>query len=390
MLLIKNASFTVQPAISPTGNLTFTPAASANGSATVTVTLVDNGSGAPPNVNSSVPQNFTITVNAINDPPSFTPGANQTVNEDAGPQTVAGWATAIDDGDPGVTQTLTFIVSNNNTGLFSVQPSVSALGGLSYTPAANANGSATVTVTLSDDGAGSPPPNDNTSAPQNFTITINAVNDVPTFSKGADQAANENAIPQLVAGWATGIDDGDPELSQTLTFTVTNDNNSLFSSQPAINAAGNLTYTPALDANGSATVSVRLSDNGSGVAPNVNMTAIQTFMITVNNKITFHALPGGSNQTVDEDAGPQTVTNWATAISDGDPELTQTLTFNVSNDNNVLFSAQPTINASGTLSYNPAANANGSATVTVVLSDNGAGSPRRMRTQVHLKYSRSP
>src|SRR5687768_6356949 len=137
------------------------------------------------------------------------------------------------DSDPELAQTLTFNVSNNNNTLFSAQPSISAAGQLTYTPAANANGTATVTVTLSDNGS-NVAPNVNITAAQTFTITINAVNDVPVFTKGADESVNEDAGAQTVAGWATAISDGDPELAQTLTFNVSNNNNTLFSSQPAI------------------------------------------------------------------------------------------------------------------------------------------------------------
>ena len=117
-------------------------------------------------------------------------------------------------------------------------------GTLTYTPAANANGSTVVTVTLSDNGS-DVPPNENTSAAQTFNITINAVNDVPVFAEGPDQTVSENAGAQSVAGWATGIDDGDPEVSQTLTFNVSNNNNTLFSVQPAITPTGTLSFTPA-------------------------------------------------------------------------------------------------------------------------------------------------
>ena len=95
----------------------------------------------------------TVTIQAINSAPSFTKGADQTVNEDAGAQTVSGWATAISDGD-GNTQTLTFNVTDNtNAALFSTGPAISPAGVLTYTPAAGANGTATITITLSDDGA---------------------------------------------------------------------------------------------------------------------------------------------------------------------------------------------------------------------------------------------
>src|SRR5207344_1101773 len=228
----------------------------------------------------SATQTFSITVNAVNDVPLFTKGADQSVNEDAGAQSVTGWATAIGDGDPELTQTLTFSATNNNNALFSVQPSISATGDLTYNPAANANGIATVTVSISDNGS-NVAPNVNTSATQTFTITVNAVNDVPLFTKGADQSVNEDAGAQSVTGWATAIGDGDPELTQTLTFSATNNNNALFSVQPSISATGDLTYTPAANANGIATVSVTLTDNGSNVAPNVNFVT-KTFTITVN------------------------------------------------------------------------------------------------------------
>ncbi len=75
---------------------------------------------------------------------------------------------------------------------------------------------------------------------------------------------------------------------------------------------------------------------------------------------------------VDEDAGPQTVPRWATDIDDGDPELNQILTFEVTDNNNTaLFSVQPSLDATGTLTYTPAPNANGTAKITVVLKDNG-------------------
>ena len=121
---------------------------------------------------------------------------------------------------------------------------------------------ATVTVSLSDDG-GMDNGGVDTSAEQTFTVTVTAVNDVPLFTAGADETVLEDAGAQSVTGWATGISAGPAdEAAQALTFSVSNDNNALFSEQPAIAADGTLTYTPAADANGVATVTVSLSDNG--------------------------------------------------------------------------------------------------------------------------------
>jgi hypothetical protein len=142
----------------------------------------DDGSTDNGGVATSAPQTFTITVNAVNDVPAFTKGSDQTVDEDAGAQTVNGWATGISKGPADESgQTLTFLVSNDNTTLFSAQPAVSSSGELTFTPAANANGSATVTVTFQDNG-GIDNGGDDTSEAQTFTITVNAVNDAPSFT----------------------------------------------------------------------------------------------------------------------------------------------------------------------------------------------------------------
>ena len=113
--------------------------------------------------------------------PSFTKGADQVIAEDGGAQSFAGWATNISSGPPSESgQTLQFLVGTDNDNLFSALPTISATGALTYTPAANANGTATVTVRLKDSGT-----NNNTSAPQTFTITVNSVSDAPILDKSA-------------------------------------------------------------------------------------------------------------------------------------------------------------------------------------------------------------
>jgi len=240
------ALFSAGPAVSAAGVLTYTPAADASGSATITLTLADDGGTANGGVDTSAPQSFAITVNNINDEPSFTVGPDQTVNEGAGPQTVNPWATGISAGSNESGQTLTFnITGNTNPSLFSGGPSISPTGVLTYTPAADANGTATITLTLSDDG-GVANGGDDTSDPQSFTITVNAVNDAPTFNAGPNQSVNEDSGAQSVNGWATGISPGPADESgQTLTFNITgNTNPSLFSGGPSISPTGVLTYTP--------------------------------------------------------------------------------------------------------------------------------------------------
>src|SRR6202011_5659481 len=98
-------------------------------------------------------QTFVIAATQVNDAPSFTKGADQTVPEDSGAQTVNGWATAISAGPNEGAQTVHFNVTNDtNPGLFTVAPAISPTGDLTYTPAANNSGSATITIDLQDNG----------------------------------------------------------------------------------------------------------------------------------------------------------------------------------------------------------------------------------------------
>ncbi len=370
------ALFSTAPAISPTGTLTYTPAANANGTATITYQLRDNGGTANGGIDVSPTQTVVITVTAVNDAPGFTVGANQTVLEDAGAQTVANWATAISAGPADeAAQTLTFNITNNtNAALFSVAPAVSATGTLTYTPAANAAGTATITLALQDNG-GTANGGVDTSPTQTFTITVTGINDAPSFTGGPAQTTNEDAGAQTVAGFATAISAGPPdEAAQTLTFEITNNTNpALFSAAPAISAAGTLTYTAAANANGTSTITYRLRDNGGTANGGIDVSPTQTVVITINAVNDAPSFTVGANQTSNEDAGAQTVVGWATAISPGPAdEAAQTLTFNVTgNTNTALFSAAPTVSPTGTLTYTAAANQSGFATITLALQDNG-------------------
>ena len=79
----------------------------------------------------------------VNDAPSFTKGANQT--RARGRRRADG--RRLGDGDqrrPGervAARRVDFIVTNTNAALFSAAPAIASNGTLTYTPAANANGS---------------------------------------------------------------------------------------------------------------------------------------------------------------------------------------------------------------------------------------------------------
>jgi hypothetical protein len=204
------------------------------------------------------------------------------VLEDSGARVVGGWATGISPGPASEAgQTVTFAVSNDNTGLFATQPQVAPNGTLTYTPAANTSGVATVTVRAVDDG-GTAFGGDDTSAPQTFTITVTEVNDAPSFTPGGNQVIIIGLAQQTVPGWATAISPGPPtEAGQTVTFNVSTDNPGLFAVAPQVAPNGTLTYTPAFLALGTANVTVTAVDNGGTAGGGSNTSAPRSFTITI-------------------------------------------------------------------------------------------------------------
>jgi hypothetical protein len=140
------------------GSVRYTPDPNYFGADSFSYTVSDGNGG-------SASADVDVTVTGVNDQPDFTAGANQTVAEDSGLHTVAGWATGITKGagnEGG--QTLTFTATPVNAALFAAGPAISASGTLTFTPAADAFGSTTVDVILEDDGA--PPMAATTPAPR--------------------------------------------------------------------------------------------------------------------------------------------------------------------------------------------------------------------------------
>ena len=151
------------------------------------------------------------------------------------------------------------------------------IGKLTFVPVANLNGPTSFLYNAPDLFGFA-------AQPATVTLNVTPVNDVPSFALIANpnQTVLEDADSQLVQGFATQISAGPAnESGQTLTFALSNDNASLFSTQPTINADGDLIYRPADNANGSATVTVTLKDDGGVLNGGVDTSAPQSFVINV-------------------------------------------------------------------------------------------------------------
>jgi hypothetical protein len=138
-----------------------------------------------------------------------------------------------------------------------------------------------VTVSLNETGGSSPI--SATGRPINTNVM--AVNDAPSFTKGADITVTNTAGAQTVNSWAMQLSKGaTDEQGQTLNFTVTTDQQELFEVAPSIDASGKLTYMPKVGATGTAMVSVTLKDDGGTDNGGLDASAAQTFTIIVEPK----------------------------------------------------------------------------------------------------------
>jgi VCBS repeat-containing protein len=162
----------------------------------------------------------------INDPPSFTPGADVVVAEDSAPYG-AGWASAISPGPPSESwQSVAFEVTDVTVAgggtLFTVPPAIAADGRLTFTTAAGASGVAQVTVLATDDGGLDDhgietlvQPPDDTSEPVTFQITVSGANDAPIANDDARTVTEDQAATAL----SVRSNDSDPD-GDVLTITA--------------------------------------------------------------------------------------------------------------------------------------------------------------------------
>ena len=166
-------------------------------------------------------------------PPTFTVRNDIEVAEDSGSFSQGNLITGFNGNDPG-DALLGYTVTNNNSGLFSVQPSISNSGALTFTPAQNRVGVAIVTVVATDTNEY---PEFADSEPKIFTITITSTDDPPVITPPSSPAVAENTTASFAFSAA------DP-FGGAITYQVTGDDASFFD----LNQSGpSLIFTSAQD-----------------------------------------------------------------------------------------------------------------------------------------------
>jgi len=290
-------------------------------------------------------------------PPTLTPIANVTINEDAATSAIA---FTVGDAETDAAA-LVVTASSSNTTLVPNTSAALNLGGaganrtLVVTPAANRFGAATITVTVSDGAQ---------TATRTFTLTVTSVNDQPTVTRSPGAATIASGLQAHTTVTITDIDTA----GSTLALTTSSSNTTVLpnanvavaiTATTATTRTFDVTMTPAPGQAGSAVVTLTASDGVASASTSFALT------VTIPQPPSIGAIDA---QTTPED----TARDVAFTVGDGDTPLDALVITAGSSNTAVVPTAGLAVSGSGasrTLSVTPAANASGSSTITVTVTD---------------------
>ncbi|AKS46067.1 Ca2+-binding protein, RTX toxin-related [Octadecabacter temperatus] len=309
------------------GTVTFTPAPDFNGEATISYSITDGNGGTDS-------AEHVITVTPVNDDPVAVDDI-ETTDEDT-PVTIDLIGNDTDvDGDPltigevSVPAEQGTVVDNGD-------------GTVTFTPAPNFNGPATITYTVVDGQGGE----DEGEA----VVSVGAVNDGPVANTDTD--TTDEDTPVTVDLLANDTDDDGDDLT-VINATVPAEQGTLVD-----NGDGTVTFTPAPDFNGEATISYEISDGNGG-------TDTSTHVITVT-PVNDDPVAVDDTAETDEDT-PVTIDLIGNDTDvDGDPLTIGEVS---------VPAEQGTVvdNGDGTVTFTPAPDFNGEATITYTVVDGQGG-----------------
>jgi hypothetical protein len=321
-------------------------------------------------------ETFEVTVNPVNDPPTFLNAGNQSLLSGTNTeQVIPNWAFNINVGANEPTQNVAgfdvTIVSGQS--LFANAPTVGSNGTLSYTPTGN-DGVAVVNVSLRDNGGVGNGGSD-TSATQQFTVTVSD-NLPPTITPIPNQTINEDSTTGILNFTVNDSEDGAVTGGLAgLQVTANSSNTSIIPQSgivlgpsPITGSARTITVTPAADQFGGPVVITVIVEDSRGA------TAQTSFQVTVNpvNDAPDFDLSGSTNLSTITGYGEQVIPGFLTNFDPGPAnEASQTRLETIINGvPSGVFAVSPTIDGTGTLRFTPGSNA-GIANMTVQVRDSG-------------------
>ncbi|WP_158262484.1 MULTISPECIES: beta strand repeat-containing protein [Pirellulaceae] len=315
--------------------LIVTPLAGLTGTANITISVSDG--------EETTTESFLLTVNQVvaNTAPTVTSVDDQTIDQDSATDPLA---FTIGDAESAV-EDLTFSVESDNPAL--VDPAGILVAGegadktLIVTPLAGLTGTANITISVSDG---------EETTTESFLLTVNEVvaNTAPTITSVEDQAIDQDSATDPLA-----FTIGDAESAiEDLTVVVESDNPALVDPAGIIvtgeGADKTLIVTPLAGTFGSANVTISVSDG--------EETTTESFVLTVN-EVTASPLAELDSYATDANT-PLSVDPAGVLTNDTGDALSVTEVngdaVNVGNPVELTSGATVTINADGSLSFDPA------------------------------------
>ena len=322
-LSVANSNPSVVTVTTSASSIQVAPILNANGQTTLTITVNDGTSDTTAQV--------VVTVEAVNDPPTFTVStvALRLTENFGSTQLVTVISTDVD------STNLSLSVANSNPSVVSVTASTS---GIQVAPINNASGQTTLTITV----------NDGTSdTTAQVVVTVSAVNNPPTFtvSTAALTLTEDFGSTQLITVTITDVD------STNLSLSVANADPSVVT---VTTSASGIQVAPINNVSGQTTLTITVRDEVSSTS-----TEVVVRVIAVNDPPTFTVSTAAL--TLSEDFGS---TQLITVIST-DVDSTN-LSMSVANANPSVVSV--TTSASS-IQVAPINNANGQTTLTITVRD---------------------
>ncbi len=327
------------------------PAADQNGDSRITVSAIDSD-------NVVVRSTFTLTVLPVNDPPSFDPISDVLIEEDAPEQVVT--ISGINAGPADEDQHLTFNVLSGKPDIVPNPvlnyTALSTTAELRFTPMPNTNGLVSITVTAIDREA------TNNVFSRVFRVVIGNVDDPPVIVGPDDQSMDEDSSRTV----AFQVNDFDTPLDQ-LVVTAESSNLGLISDASLVLGGTGTDRTvmlaPTANQFGASTITLTVAE-----ATNTISTSFVVTVQPVNDSPTLQPL---ADVNIPEDAGPQMVT--LTGVTAGPDNEADPLTVTVTSSNPALI-PDPLVTynspaSTGTLVFETAENASGTAQLTVTVDD---------------------
>ena len=252
------------------------------GALVLSMVLKDSGGTANGGVDATAPQQVRVVVRDVNDPPSFTIASNATLVEDT-TLTVPSFVVGISPGPGETSQRVKMAVLLTNGGILE-KVELSDDGTLTIKPVADAFGSSSVTVEavdVDDANAAHIP----MTARQDFTVTVNAVNDPPQLSVVQGDVSAESGIAFSLRVMDSIVPGPPNEAAQNVQVTVEADDASLFSVPPSVSSPqGILTFTGAKA--GTTTIRVSAKDDAGTSNGGIDTSEVRTVSVTLTSRVT--------------------------------------------------------------------------------------------------------